>query len=65
MLVSEDKAELEAIVREVLISLPKETEAFRKGKKKLLGLFIGEVMKKSRGKANPKVVQQELLKALN
>tara|TARA_Y100000114_G_scaffold157242_1_gene188383 strand:- start:3858 stop:5318 length:1461 start_codon:yes stop_codon:yes gene_type:complete len=65
LLVSEDKAELEAIVREVLISLPKETEAFRKGKKKLLGLFIGEVMKKSRGKANPKVVQQELLKALN
>jgi len=45
--------------------LPKEVEAYKKGKKKLIGLFMGEVMKKSRGKANPQTVQQALKKALD
>ena len=60
LLASNDSAELEGIVSEVLLSLPKEVEAFKKGKKKLMGLFMGEVMKRSRGKANPKEVQKVL-----
>ncbi len=60
LLVSEDSGELESIVDEVLLSLPVEVESFKKGKKKLMGLFMGEVMKKSRGKANPKEVQSVL-----
>ncbi len=64
LLVVEDKGELEAIIQEVLISLPNEVEAYKKGKKKLIGLFMGEVMKRSKGKANPKTLQQELAKAL-
>lgn len=65
LLVVRDSGELQAIVQEVLVSLPKEVEAFKKGKKKLIGLFMGEVMKKTRGKATPKDVQQELNKALS
>jgi len=65
LMVAEDSSELEAIIDEVLISLPKEVEAFRNGKKKLMGLFMGEVMKKSRGKANPKQVQPLLQQKLN
>lgn len=65
LLVEKDSGELQSIIQEVLISLPKEVEAYKKGKKKLIGLFMGEVMKKTRGKATPKDVQQELNKALS
>ncbi len=61
----DDSSEIEQIVSEVLLSLPKEVEAFKKGKKKLMGLFMGEVMKKSRGKAGPKQVQEVLNKLLS
>ncbi|WP_420386979.1 Asp-tRNA(Asn)/Glu-tRNA(Gln) amidotransferase subunit GatB [Roseivirga sp.] len=65
MMVEEDAGALDAVIREVLVSLPKEVEAYRNGKKKLMGLFMGEVMKRSRGKANPKDVQTALNKALS
>ncbi len=59
-----DKGELERIVREVIEANPGETEMFRAGKKKLLGFFVGQVMKATGGKANPREVNailQELL----
>lgn len=65
LLVVKDTGELQSIIQEVLVSLPKEVEAYKKGKKKLIGLFMGEVMKRSRGKASPKDVQEELNKALS
>ena len=65
LLVSDDADELSSIIDSVLVSLPKEVEAYKKGKKKLIGLFMGEVMKKSRGKADPQTVQQALKKALD
>lgn len=49
------------IVDEVLASLPGKVGEYKSGKKGLLGLFMGEVMKKSKGKADPKVAS-ELLK---
>ncbi|HEY9117318.1 MAG TPA: hypothetical protein VIN11_05800 [Roseivirga sp.] len=64
LLIVEDKNELDSIIQQVLVSLPNEVEAYKKGKKKLIGLFMGEVMKLSKGKANPKTLQQELAKAL-
>ena len=64
LLVVKDTGELQSIIQDVLVSLPNEVEAYRKGKKKLIGLFMGEVMKRSRGKASPKDVQEELNKAL-
>ena len=50
LLVADDADELNSIIDTVLVSLPEEVEAYRKGKKKLIGLFMGEVMKKSKGK---------------
>ena len=60
----DDGDELETLVEEVLLSLPDEVSAFKKGKKKLMGLFMGEIMKKSSRKAAPRQVQQILNKKL-
>ncbi|MFY0592207.1 MAG: Asp-tRNA(Asn)/Glu-tRNA(Gln) amidotransferase subunit GatB [Roseivirga sp.] len=60
-----DDSQIDQLIEDVLLSLPKEVEAYKAGKKKLLGLFMGEVMKKSRGKADPKELQVKLNKKLN
>ncbi len=59
-----DSAELEAIVDEVIAANPKQVEQFRAGKEKLLGFFVGQVMKATRGQANPKQVNALLRKRL-
>ncbi len=56
-----DKGEIERAIEKALQSNPKLVEDYRKGKEKLFGFFVGEVMKETRGKANPKLVN-ELLK---
>jgi aspartyl-tRNA(Asn)/glutamyl-tRNA(Gln) amidotransferase subunit B len=55
---------LQALIDETLAAWPDKVAEFRKGKKNLLGLFVGEVMKKSKGSADPKLVNQLLAKAL-
>lgn len=55
---------LQALVSEVLSAWPDKVEQYRKGKKNLLGLFVGEVMKKSKGSADPKLVNQLILDEL-
>jgi aspartyl-tRNA(Asn)/glutamyl-tRNA(Gln) amidotransferase subunit B len=57
-----DAGALEAIVDKVIAGNPKEVESYRGGKAGLLSFFVGQVMKETRGKANPRVVQ-EVLKA--
>ncbi len=59
-----DSSALEASIREVLDQSPDEVAAYRGGKKKLMGFFVGQVMKKTRGKANPALVNQLLQKLL-
>ncbi|HKG12937.1 MAG TPA: Asp-tRNA(Asn)/Glu-tRNA(Gln) amidotransferase subunit GatB [Pyrinomonadaceae bacterium] len=56
-----DAGEIEKIVADVLASNPQQLEAYRAGKEALFGFFVGQVLKASKGKANPKVVN-ELLK---
>ena len=51
-----DAAELEPIVDRILEANPKEVEAFRGGKDGLLGFFVGQVMRETQGKADPRVV---------
>ncbi len=51
-----DQRELEALVEAVLKENPDEVQAYREGKTKLFSFFMGQVMKKTRGKADPKVV---------
>lgn len=62
--VSDDQA-IRAIVHEVLTESPQEVASFRAGKVTLMGWFVGQVMKKMRGKADPQVVKtalEEMLK---
>ena len=59
-----DEGAIEAVVRQVLEQNPKEVDRYRKGEKKLLGFFVGQVMKASGGKADPKVVGEIVVKAL-
>lgn len=56
---------LQALVSEVLTAWPDKVEQYRKGKKNLLGLFVGEVMKKSKGSADPKLVNQLIVNELS
>ncbi|MEO1050774.1 MAG: Asp-tRNA(Asn)/Glu-tRNA(Gln) amidotransferase subunit GatB [Bacteroidota bacterium] len=53
-----DVSSIEPIIEEVLASMPDKVKAYKKGKKGLIGLFMSEVMKKSRGKADPKVANE-------
>ncbi len=55
-----DTAALEARVDEILAAHPAEVAAYRGGKKKLMGFFVGQVMRATRGKANPKLVNELL-----
>jgi aspartyl-tRNA(Asn)/glutamyl-tRNA(Gln) amidotransferase subunit B len=57
-----DAGEIEKIVADVLAANPQQLAAYRAGKEALFGFFVGQVMKASKGKANPKVAG-ELLKA--
>jgi aspartyl-tRNA(Asn)/glutamyl-tRNA(Gln) amidotransferase subunit B len=52
------------IIQDVLAKYPDKVSEYKSGKKGLLGLFVGEVMKASKGKADPKVVNAEVMKAL-
>ena len=51
-----DSAELTALVDEILAENPDEVAAYQNGKTKLFGFFMGQVMKRTRGKADPKTV---------
>jgi aspartyl-tRNA(Asn)/glutamyl-tRNA(Gln) amidotransferase subunit B len=59
-----DREELGKIVNEVLTENPQQKEQYLTGKKQLLGFFVGQVMKKTRGKANPKLANESLLERL-
>ncbi len=60
-----DSGAIEAIVDNVLGANPDKVAEFRGGKDKLLGFFVGQVMKLSEGKANPKLVNELLNKKLH
>ncbi len=59
-----DESEIEGLVNEILNNNKKEVEAYKAGKTKLMGFFVGQVMKATSGKANPKIVNQILKKKL-
>jgi aspartyl-tRNA(Asn)/glutamyl-tRNA(Gln) amidotransferase subunit B len=60
-----DTAELERIADDVIDSNPKQAEQYKGGKTALLGYLVGQVMKASRGQANPAVVTEVLKKKLS
>ena len=59
-----DTGAIEAIVREVLENNPKQIEQYKAGQEKLMGYFVGQVMKATQGKANPGEVNKILKQLL-
>lgn len=55
-----DTSAIESVVLKVLSRFPGEVEAYRGGKDKLLGFFVGQVMKETKGRANPKILNDIL-----
>ncbi|AFV11128.1 aspartyl/glutamyl-tRNA(Asn/Gln) amidotransferase subunit B [Thermacetogenium phaeum DSM 12270] len=55
-----DEGELAGIVEEVLAAHPQVVDDYRKGKRKALGFLVGQVMKRTKGKANPQLVNRML-----
>ncbi|AIQ96157.1 Aspartyl-tRNA(Asn) amidotransferase subunit B Glutamyl-tRNA(Gln) amidotransferase subunit B [Prochlorococcus sp. MIT 0801] len=59
-----DPKVIEEIIDQLIVRHPNEVESFRAGKKKLLGFFVGQLMKETKGKADPKLANQILNKKL-
>jgi len=59
-----DPATIAAVAREIMVANPKQVEQYRKGKAATFGWFVGQVMKATRGQANPQLVQEVLRKEL-
>ena len=55
-----DQGEIGEVIDAVLAAHPSQVNDYRRGKEKLLGFFVGQVMKQTRGKANPKLVNEIL-----
>ena len=53
-----DEGELAALVAEIVAANPAQAEQFREGKTKVLGFFVGQLMQKTRGQANPQLANQ-------
>jgi len=61
---SRDTSALEKIIDEVMAANPKQVEQYHAGKKTVAGFFVGQVMKASKGQANPQLVNELLAKKL-
>src|SRR5437762_4884260 len=59
-----DTGEIDRVIDEVIAASPNQVEQYRSGKETLFGFFVGQVMKASKGKANPKVVNERLREKL-
>ena len=60
-----DSASILPIIDQLIIEYPKEVESFKNGKTKLLGFFVGQLMKRTKGKADPKLANKLLSEKLN
>ena len=60
-----DTSEIEKIIQSVLDDNKKMVSQYKSGKTKLLGFFVGQAMKKTKGKANPKLLNDLLIKMIN
>jgi aspartyl-tRNA(Asn)/glutamyl-tRNA(Gln) amidotransferase subunit B len=59
-----DEGELMAIVEAIVAANPEQAQDFRDGKTKLMGYFVGHLMKETKGKANPKMANELFSKVL-
>jgi aspartyl-tRNA(Asn)/glutamyl-tRNA(Gln) amidotransferase subunit B len=61
---SSDTSALEKIIDEIIATNPRQLEQYRAGKQTMIGFFVGQVMKASKGQANPQLVNELLTKKL-
>jgi aspartyl-tRNA(Asn)/glutamyl-tRNA(Gln) amidotransferase subunit B len=61
---SRDTSALEKLADELIAANPKQVEQYRAGKKTMIGFFVGQMMKASKGQANPQLVNEVLIKKL-
>ena len=59
-----DADQIAKVAREIIAANPKQVEQYRSGKTATLGWFVGQVMKATRGQANPQMLQELLKKEL-
>tara|TARA_R110002096_G_scaffold324349_5_gene518428 strand:- start:168 stop:1616 length:1449 start_codon:yes stop_codon:yes gene_type:complete len=59
-----DTGFLKTLVDEIIANNPDEAQRYREGKKQLMGFFVGQAMKESKGQANPKMITQMIIKKL-
>ena len=59
-----DESELEGVIERIIEANAEQVEQFKAGKEKVLGFFVGQVMKETKGRANPRVVNELLRKKL-
>ena len=59
-----DTTEIDKLIDEVIAANPQQLASYRSGKEALFGFFVGQVIKASKGKANPRVVNERLLAKL-
>ena len=60
-----DETELKTMIEQVAETNPKSVEDYKAGKTKALGFLVGQIMKQSRGQANPAVINRLLVEKLN
>jgi len=60
-----DTSSILPIIDELINEHPNEVQAFKNGKTKLLGFFVGQLMKRTKGKADPKLANKLLMEKLN
>lgn len=60
-----DTGEIELIIKKIIDTNPDQVQEYRSGKEKVFGFFVGQVMKQTKGKANPKLVNEILKKKLS
>ncbi len=59
-----DSSAIEKVIDEIIVANPKQVEQYRAGKKTVIGFFVGQVMKASKGQANPQMVNDLLSRKL-
>lgn len=64
LIINNDDDFVNELIKTVIAENPGQVDQYKKGKKNVIGFFVGAIMKKSKGAVNPKTIQSKLLKAL-
>ena len=60
-----DEGAIKELVEKVVAANPSQVEAYKNGKTNLMGFFVGQIMKETKGRANPQIINKLLNEALN